>query len=130
MRSRFFNRRGRGLYRSRQGILGGVCRGAADYFDFKVLWVRAAVILMLIFTGFWPIIGIYFVAYLLMKPRPVRPIDNPEEQEFYDSYISSRKNLLHRVKRRFHNLERRIRRMEETVTDREFEWDEKLNGHP
>lgn len=141
MKSRRFTRRGRGfyrsrqgrrshgLYRSRQGVVAGVCRGVADYFDLKVFWVRAVVIIFFLFTGFWPIIGIYFLAYLLIKPEPMRPIDSVDEQEFYDSYLTSRKNLLYRVKRRFQNLERRIQRMEDTVTDREFDWDEKLNGH-
>ena len=30
-----------GLYRSRDGMLAGVCRGIADYFDLSVFWLRA-----------------------------------------------------------------------------------------
>jgi phage shock protein C len=116
-----------GLYRSRNGIILGVCRGIAEYFDFSVFWVRAIAIGLLIFTGFWPIMVLYFIAALLMKPEPVIPIHTDEEQEFYESYVNSRKGAVDRLKRRYDNLERRIRRMEHTVTSREFEWDSKLD---
>jgi phage shock protein C len=71
---------------------------------------------------------IYIVAALLMKPEPVRPLDTEEEKEFYDSYTDSRERAASRIKRRYHDLERRIRRMESVVTAREFDWDSKLNG--
>jgi phage shock protein C len=117
-----------GLYRSRNGVILGVCRGIADYFDFSVFWVRAIAVLLLIFSGFWPVAILYFIAALLMKPEPVIPIDTDEDQEFYDSYIHSRKGAIDRLKRRYDNLERRIRRMEDTVTSREFDWDSKLRA--
>jgi phage shock protein C len=62
-----------------------------------------------------------------MKPEPVIPIQTEGEHEFYDSYVHSRKGAAERLKRRYENLERRIRRMEHTVTAREFDWDRKLN---
>jgi phage shock protein C len=116
-----------GLYRSRDGILLGVCRGIAEYFDFSVFWTRVIVLVLLFFTGFWPIMALYFVAALLMKPEPVVPIQSNDQQEFYDSYIYSRKGAIDRLKRRYDNLERRIRRMEHTVTSKEFDWDRRLN---
>jgi phage shock protein C len=116
-----------GLNRSRNGVILGVCRGIADYFDFSVFWMRAIAIGLLIFSGFWPVAILYFIAALLMKPEPVIPIDTDEEQEFYNSYVHSRKGAIDRLKRRYDNLERRIRRMEDTVTSREFNWDRKLN---
>ena len=63
---------GRGLYRSRNGILFGVCRGLADYFDFSVFWIRAIAVILFIFTGFWPVVGIYLLAALLMKSEPAK----------------------------------------------------------
>jgi phage shock protein C len=116
-----------GLYRSRNGVILGVCRGIADYFDLSVFWVRVIAVGLLIFSGFWPVAILYFIAALLMKPEPVIPIDTDEEQEFYDSYVHSRKGAIDRLKRRYDNLERRIRRMEDTVTSREFNWDSKLH---
>ena len=116
-----------GLYRSRNGVILGVCRGIAEYFDFSAFWVRAIAVGLLIFSGFWPVTILYFIAALLMKPEPAIPIDTDEEQEFYDSYVHSRKGAIDRLKRRYDHLDRRIRRMEDTVTSREFNWDRKLN---
>ena len=116
-----------GLYRSRNGFVLGVCRGIAEYFDFSVFWARAIVLILLFFSGLWPIMALYFIAALLMKPEPVVPIENDDQQEFYNSYVHSRKGAIDRLKRRYENLERRIQRMEHTVTTKEFDWDRKLN---
>jgi len=82
----------------------------------------------MLFSGFWPVLFVYFVASLVMKPEPVRSINSADEQEFYDSYVHSRPNAARRLKRRFKNLERRLQRMEDTVTGREWEWEQKMNG--
>ena len=115
-----------GLYRSRKGILFGVCRGIADYFNFSVFWTRALAILAFFITGVWPIVIIYVIAGLLLKPEPVIPISDEDQQEFYDSYTHSRYRAMQRLKRKFENLDRRIRRMEDTVTSRSFDWEERI----
>lgn len=125
---KFIYSHGRGLYRSRNGIILGVCQGIADYFDLKAFWIRVIVLVFFLASGIWPILVLYFVASLLMKPEPVRPIESEGEQEFYDSYTSSRPRAASRLKRRFHNLDHRIQRMEDMVTAREFEWERKFNG--
>jgi phage shock protein C len=127
MRRRFKNILCHGVYRSRDGIILGVCRGFAEYFDFSVFWVRAVTLLVFLFSGFWPVAVLYFIAALVMKPEPVIPIDTNEEQEFYDSYVHSRKGAADRLKRRYRNLEARIQRLEETVTTREFDWEHRIN---
>lgn len=49
-----------GLYKARDGIFAGVCKGVADYFDFSIFWTRVLVVVALFITGFWPIlIGLY-----------------------------------------------------------------------
>ena len=115
------------LYRSRDGIILGVCKGIAEHFDFSVFWARVITILLLFFSGFWPIVVLYFIAALLMKPEPVIPIQTDEEQEFYDSYIYSRKGAAERLRRRYNNLESRIQRMETHVTSREFGWEKRMH---
>jgi len=115
-----------GIYRSRNGIIFGVCRGLAEHFDFSVFWTRAIAVVFLLVSGFWPAIGLYLIASLLMKPAPVVAIENEAEQEFYNSYANSRHLAARRLKRRYENLERRIRRMEHMVTAREFDWEKKL----
>ena len=116
-----------GIYRSRDGVIFGVCRGLADHFDFSLFWIRAFAVAFLIVTGFWPAIGLYLIAAFLMKPRPVIPIENEAEQEFYDSYTASPGNAAQRLKQRFEKLERRIRRIEDTVTAKEFDWEKRLD---
>ncbi|KGO33770.1 MAG: envelope stress response membrane protein PspC [Desulfoprunum sp.] len=125
---RIYGNDGRGLYRSRDGVLLGVCRGVADYFDLSVFWIRLAVVLVFLLSGFWPVLGIYLVAALLMKPSPVRPIESEDEQEFYDSYVHSPRSAAQRLRRQFDNLERRIRRMESTITGKDYDWERRFNS--
>lgn len=128
MRQKFENALQGKFYRSRNGVILGVCRGIAEYFDFSLFWVRAIAVIFLLFTGFWPTLIVYFIAALLMKPEPVIPIHTDEEQEFYDSYVHSRKWATDRIKRRSENLERRLRRLEHTVTSPEFDWEKRLTS--
>lgn len=121
------NHSGRGFYRSRNGVILGVLRGIAEHFGLSVFWVRTAAVVLLLITGIWPITGLYLLAALLMKPEPVVPIDNEAEQEFYDSYIHSRRNAVRRIKRRFDGLERRLQRMEHIITSPEFNWEDRFS---
>lgn len=116
-----------GIYRSRSGIILGVCKGLAEHFDFSVFWTRMIAIIFLIVAGFLPAIGLYLLAALLMKPEPVIPIKNSQEKEFYDSYTYSRQGAVQRLKRRYENLQRRIQRMEHIVTSAEYDWENRLN---
>ena len=116
----------RPLYRSRRGMILGVCRGIAEYLNFSVFWTRVIALGILVFTGFWPVTGLYFVAALLMKPEPVVPIENDADCEFYYSYTSSRRMALQRLKSAYDQLDRRIQRMENVVTSREYDWDQRL----
>lgn len=117
-----------GIYRSRSGIILGVCKGLAEHFDFSVFWTRMIAVIFLIVAGFLPAIGLYLLAALLMKPEPVIPIKNSGEKEFYDSYTYSRQGAVQRLKRRYENLQRRIQRMEHIVTSAEYDWENRLNN--
>jgi phage shock protein C len=100
----------------------------AEYFDFSVFWARAIAVAALLLTGLWPVVVLYLIAALLMKPEPVIPIQTDAEREFYDSYTYSRHGAAQRLKRRYENLERRIRRMEHRVTAREFDWNKRMGA--
>ena len=117
-----------GIYRSRNGIILGVCKGLAGHFDFSVFWIRVIALIFLFIVGILPAIGLYLLAALLMKPEPVIPVVNPAEKEFYDSYTYSRQGAVQRLKRRFENLQRRIQRMEHIVTSSEYDWEDRLNN--
>ena len=118
----------RGLYRSRDGIILGVCRGVADYFDFSAFWIRAILIAVFIFSGFWPIIGIYILAALLMKSAPGVSGRKGSKRNFHCRYDRARRETAERFKRKWGHLEKRIRRMEVKVTSREFDWDNRFYG--
>jgi phage shock protein C len=117
-----------GLYRSRTGLIVGVCKGVAQYFDFSVFWMRAIAVVLLIVSGIWPMLIVYIVAALLMKPEPVLPLETEEEQDFYNSYTTSRSMALRRLKRIYDHLDRRIQRLESTVTTREYDWERRFNA--
>ncbi|MDJ0621329.1 MAG: envelope stress response membrane protein PspC [Desulfocapsaceae bacterium] len=119
---------GRGIYRSRDGVILGVCKGLADYYDLSVFWIRVVMVGVLLVSGFWPVLGIYFIAALFMKPEPVQPLENEDEREFYHSYVHSPSSAAQRLKKKFQDLDRRIRRMEDTVTGRDYEWERKFNS--
>jgi phage shock protein C len=125
--TRYYDRHG-GIYRARDGVFLGVCKGIAEYFDFSVFWVRMAAVAIFIFSGFWPVIGIYLVAAFFMKPRPVKPVQSEDEREFYDSYVNSPQSGARRLRKKFEALDRRIRRMEDKVTGKEYEWERKFNS--
>ncbi len=114
------------IYRSRNGMIFGVCRGLAEHFDFSVFWVRTIALLLFLFTGFWPMGVLYILAVFIMKPEPVVPIGSVYEQEFYDAYLHSRPQAINRLKRRYDSLKRRIQRMEDTVTSSEFNWESRF----
>lgn len=118
----------RGLYRSREGIILGVCRGLADYFDFSAFWIRAILIVVFIFTGFWPIIGIYILAALLMKSEPGVSGTKGPKRHYNCRYGRARRETSERLKRKWRHLEKRIRRMEDKVTSREFDWNNRFYG--
>jgi phage shock protein C len=99
----------------------------AEYLDFPVPAMRILTIFITLFTGIWPLIGAYIIAALLLKPEPVIPFREDSDQEFYESYMNSRTMALQRLKRTFDNLERRIRRMENMVTAKDYDWERRLN---
>lgn len=116
----------KGIYRSRQGAIFGVCRGMAEHFDFSVFWVRCIAAVMLIVSGLWPAMILYILAALVMKPQPAMPLSSADEQRFYDDYTDSRHDAAQRLKRRFEGLEKRIRHMEDVVTSKEYDWERRL----
>jgi phage shock protein C len=59
-----------GIYRSRRGVVAGVCRGIADYLDISVFWTRVVTLATLLCTGFFPTLFLYLLAILLMKKEP------------------------------------------------------------
>ena len=59
-----------GLYRSRDGMVAGVCAGVAEHFDLSVFWTRVVTAGVIVCSGFWPGVVVYVVAALMMKRDP------------------------------------------------------------
>lgn len=116
----------RTLYRSRNGKIFGVCEGIARYADLSPFWVRLATIIAGALTSFVPIILIYIVAAIFIKPEPLIQPENIDDWEFYNNYTTNRKMALAGLKQKFDVLERRTRRLEDIVTKPEFAWDQKI----
>ncbi len=100
-------------YRSRRGMVFGVCRGLAEHLNISVGWTRALTLLVFLYTGFWPVGVVYLVAAFLLNREPVHRLESPRPAG-------------HRVKESFDNLDRRIRRMEDVVTSKNYDWDRRL----
>ncbi len=115
-----------GPWRARRGVFLGVCRGLAQHFDFSVTGMRLLFAAAAVLTGFWPMLAGYLLAALLMRVEPARPLHNDAEAEFYASCTASRRMALTRLKRSLDQLERRIQRMESTVTAKNFDWEQRL----
>jgi len=114
------------MYRSRHGRFLGVCQGLADYFDLSVFWVRVLTALFILFTGLWPGVAMYFIAAFLMKLEPVVQPQSSSEREFYNSYTRSKPDALSRIKDKFDRLDRRLRRMEDVVTSKDWNWEKRM----
>jgi phage shock protein C len=117
----------RKLYRVRAGMGLGVCHGIAEYFDLPVWLVQLGALFLCAATKIWPFIIFYAIAALLMKPKPdlePRYAEGPEPQGFAPS---RRTASWDDVKRTVASLDRRIQRMENVVTSREYDWDRRLN---
>jgi len=63
-----------------------------------------------------------------MKPEPVLAPESNGEREFYDYYASSRRSAIDRLKGTFDDLNRRVQSMEETVIDKEYDWEQRLKA--
>lgn len=114
------------LYRARDGMILGVCRGIARHRDLPVAAVRIAAILLTAFTGFWPGVALYFLAGFLMEPEPALPPENLQESEFYSRFQGSRAVALEELRAKMEGLDERLRRMEDKVTRPGFDWENRI----
>ncbi len=109
------------LYRdTKHARIAGVCAGLAAFFDIKVRFVRLAVILMTIFSGWLPGILIYVALALLLKPMPANLFKSAEEERFWRTVSVSPNLSVSELRTRFRTLDRRLAEMEARVTSDEF----------
>lgn len=119
----------RTLYRSRNGMIFGVCRGIADYAEISVLWVRLGVLLAALFTGFWPMLLLYIVAAIFLQPAPTVSFTSEEDYDLYNAYVTDRKSALRSLRRRCQHLDRRTRSLENIVTNPRYDWERRFHSN-
>ena len=112
------------LYRSRNGKVFGVCQGIADWKDLPVDTLRLIVGISILVTGIFPGILIYAIIGLLLPLGPTRKRASQfyEEDEPETNY--SAKETLHET---FERLKRKVENMEESVFDKERDWDKRFS---
>jgi len=118
--------RPRKLYRVRTGFGLGVCHGIAEYFEFPAWLVQAAAIFFCLLTGVWPGVIAYFAAAFIMKPKPGYEYSYSYEPARH-TQTSTAAGSWQDIKDIMARLDRRIQRMENVVTSREYDWERRLN---
>ncbi len=107
-----------GLYRSRRGLLFGVCRGIAERLDISVFWTRMATVVVFVFTGFWPVGAVYLLLALLLKKEPIAAVK------------ACRTGESHAARRRAEgSLDERMHRMQSAMNSDMQYWDARLRGN-
>lgn len=114
------------LYRSRDGILLGVCQGLARYRDLPVGVIRVAAVLLTLASGIWVGIGVYLLAACLLELEPVLRPENSKESDFYNRYRRSRAAAFEDLQDKMKKLDSRLRSMEDKVTRPGFDWCSRL----
>lgn len=105
----------RKLYRSRNGMLLGICQGIADWRDLPVSVVRLIFIIICLVTAVAPCVIIYLLLGLII---PIEPRGG-----------SYRKTTMDDIKDEFDNLKSRVNRMEDEATrDKESDWDRRFHN--
>ena len=122
------------LYRSRNGMIFGVCQGIAEWRDLPVGYIRLGVVIALIFTGFFPIGFLYLAAGFFL---PVEPRNG--KSDYYDRDARGKRDYKREnrkeksrgfsfddIKEEFDDLSSRVNRMEDEVIDKEKDWESRF----
>jgi phage shock protein C len=117
-----------GLYRSRSGAFLGVAKGLAQGFKFPVWLVRVAFIFIALLTHVVPTIIVYLILAAIMRKEPILDFSSSEEREFYNTYGDNRRPALHRMRDILSRLDKRVRRLEDAVTDPENDWERRFRN--
>lgn len=115
-----------GPFRAKDGVIFGVARGVADHFGWSVGLVRLILILSAIFLFMWPTIIIYLIAAVIMSPAPDGRLDTQEERDIWLQTQLDPAAAMEQLARRAGAVEKRLRRLEDYVTSRDYAWSRKM----
>jgi phage shock protein C len=109
------------LYRDPDhGMIAGVCAGIAAYFGVERIVVRLAFVLAFFLFFVLAVVGYVALAVALPK-RPPALFASGEEEAFWRSVTTAPDDTLQRLRRRFSDIELRLRSMESHVASPEFD---------
>jgi len=109
------------LYREPEhGLLAGVCAGIADYLGTERIVVRLAFVVAL-FLFIVPAALAYIVLAIALPTRPPALYASGEEAAFWRGVATAPDDTLASLRRRFGDLETRLRAMERQVTSGELD---------
>lgn len=114
------------LYRdTEKGKVAGVCAGIADYFSWDVTIVRIVTVVAAIsFTLLT--VCVYACGALLLQPKPKDLYQSQTEEAYWRSYRKSPRNTMDATKRRFRDLDKKMRKMEAYMTSSKFNLDKEF----
>ena len=95
------------LYRDKQNAkLMGVCSGLADYTGVNVFWLRMAVVIMVLITGF--ALPAYFIAGLLLDKKPPYLYADQDENRYWQRVRQSPKRTAREILSKMKDVDRRL----------------------
>jgi phage shock protein C len=109
------------LYRDPgNGIIAGVAAGVARYFGIEPIAIRLAFVLG-VFLFFVPAVLAYVVLWIALPQRPPALFASGEDEAFWRGVAIRPDDTLHHLRRRFGDLETRLRAMETHVVSPDFD---------
>ena len=107
------------LYRDPgHGILAGVCAGIADYLGIERIVIRLAFVVALVFF-IVPAALAYIVLAIALPKQPPALYRSEDEAQFWRGVATAPDDTLTGLRRRFGDMETRLREMERQVTSGE-----------
>lgn len=103
----------------------GVCSGFAKWRDIPVTLVRFGVIMLAVFTGFFPVLLGYIVLGLILETEPQYK-DNQGYRDFSQSYKENKENVADNIRNEYESIKRRVSRMENDAINREEDWEDRF----
>jgi phage shock protein C len=114
------------LYRSRHGLVFGVCKGLADYGQLPVFWVRVILLAVTLLTWILPFVILYVVAAFLIKPETTLEPQAEEDWRSYCTHACTQSIALAQLKRELDQVEYRLLRLERDASARQYDWEKRL----
>lgn len=109
------------LYRSRRGMIFGVCQGIADWRGINAGYVRLALVVLTVFTGFFPFGLLYLLAAFFLPLEP-----SFHERENRSWYRSGVRKGFDDLRQEFDDLSSRFNKMDRRSYSKERDWDDRF----